>query len=108
MMFARRLSIQLKPNKFNEFTKTFEKDIIPLLRKQQGFKDEITFAAPDGIKLLAISLWDTEKNAQSYDGSAYKDVLNLLGSVIAETPKVVTSEVIHSTFHQIHAGVLVA
>jgi hypothetical protein len=108
MMFARRLSVQLKPNKFNEFTKTFEKDIIPLLRKQQGFKDEITFAAPDRIKLLAISLWDTEKNAQSYDGSTYKNVLKLLGSVIAETPKVVTSEVIDSTFHQIHAGVQVA
>lgn len=107
-MFARRLAVQLKANKVDEFTKILEKDIIPLLRKQQGFKDEMTFAAPDGIELLAISLWDTEKNAQAYDGSAYKDVLKLLGSVVAGTPKVVTSEVIHSTFHQIHAGVLVA
>ena len=107
-MFARRLSVQLKPNKLAEFTQLLEKDIIPLLRKQQGFKDEITFAVPDGIDVLAISLWDTEKNAQTYDGSAYKDVLKLLGSVVAGTPKVVTSEVIHSTSHQIHAGVLVA
>lgn len=78
-MFARRLSVQLKPNKFDEFTKTFEKDIIPLLRKQQGFKDEITFAAPDGIELLAIGLWDTEKNAQTYDASAYKDCAQAAG-----------------------------
>lgn len=107
-MFARRLSVQLKPNKFAEFTKTFEKDIVPLLRKQKGFKDEITFAAPGGIEVLAISLWDTEKNAETYDGRAHKDVLKVLGSMIAGTPKVVTSEVIHSTFQQMHAGVLVA
>ena len=107
-MFARRLSVQLKPNKFAEFTKTLEKDVIPLLRRQEGFKDEITFAAPDGIEVLAISVWDSATNAEKYDGSAYKDVLTLLGSMITGTPKVVTSEVIHSTFHQIRAGVQAA
>ena len=98
-MFARRLSVQLKPNKFAEFIKTFEKDIIPLLREQEGFKDEITFAAPDGIELLAISLWDTRANAEIYDGSAYKDALRMLGSMVAGTPEVATAEVMHSTFH---------
>jgi hypothetical protein len=107
-MFARRVSVQLKPRAFAEFTKTLEKDIMPLLRKQQGFKDEITFTAPDGIEVLAISLWDTEKNAVAYDGSAYHDVLNLLRNVIAATPEVVRSEVIHSTFHHIRDGVLAA
>jgi hypothetical protein len=107
-MFARRLSVQLKPYKFAEFTSTLEKDILPLLRSQEGFKDEITFAAPDGIDVLAISVWDSATNAENYDGSAYKDVLKLLGSMIAGTPKVVTSEVIHSTFHQIRVGVLAA
>lgn len=53
-MFARRISIQLKPNTVAEFTKTVENDIIPLLRKQPGFQDEITFALPDGNKVLAI------------------------------------------------------
>lgn len=107
-MFARRLSVQLKPNKFAEFTSTLEKDVIPLLRKQEGFKDEITFAAPDGIDVLAISVWDSAKNAENYDHSAYKDVLKLLGNMIAGTPKIVTSEVTHSTVHQIRAGVLAA
>ena len=107
-MFARRLSVQLKPNKFAEFTKTLEQDIIPLLRRQEGFKDEITFAAADGIEVLAISLWDSARNAEKYDGSTYKDVLTLLGSMVTGTPKVVTSEVIHSTFHQIRAGVQAA
>jgi hypothetical protein len=107
-MFARRLSVQLKPNKFAEFTKTLEKDIIPLLRRQEGFKDEITFAAPDGIEVLAISLWDTRANAAMYDASIYKDVLRMLGTMIAGTPEVATTEVMHSTFHHIRAGAPVA
>jgi hypothetical protein len=104
-MFARRISIHLKPNTLAEFTKTVETDIVPLLRKQPGFQDEITFALPDGNKVLAISLWDTEKNAENYDSGVYKDVLKLLGTVMDGTPKVGNTEVLHSTFHQIRTAV---
>jgi len=47
-MFARRISIHLKPNTLAEFTKTVENDIVPLLRKQPGFQDEITLRASRG------------------------------------------------------------
>jgi hypothetical protein len=100
-MFARTLSVQLKPNKFAEFTKTVEKSILPLLRKQQGFREELVLATPDSVDVLAISLWDTEKNAATYDGGTYKDVLKTLESMTVGTPKVVTSEVISSTVHKI-------
>jgi hypothetical protein len=103
-MFARKLSIQLKPNKFAEFTKIIEKDVLPMLRKQRGFKDEITLAAPDSLDVLAISLWDTEKNAATYDSGTYKDVVKIFESMTVGAPKVGTSEVIHSTFHNIRAG----
>lgn len=103
-MFARRLSVQLKPNKFAEFIKTFETSIIPLLRKQDGFKDEITFAGPDGIDVLAISLWDTRAHAEAYHATAYDEVLRVLGTMIAGSPEVTTAEVMHSTFHHIRAG----
>jgi len=46
-MFARNVSIHLKPNTLSDYTRTFENDILPLLRKQKGFKDEITFADPN-------------------------------------------------------------
>jgi len=104
-MFARRLFIRLKPNKLGEFIKTFEMNIIPLLREQEGFKDEITFAAPDGIEVLAIILWDRRANADTYGASVYKDVLRMLGTMIAGTPEVATTEVMHSTFHHIRAPV---
>ena len=108
-MFARKLSVQLRPNKLAEFTQTFESEIIPLLRKQPGFSDEIMFAASDGMEVQAISLWDTESNAASYSNGAYKDVLAKLQSLITGTPKILgTTEVIHSTFHHIRTGQLAA
>ena len=100
-MFARTLSVQLQPNKFAEFTKTVETNILPLLRKQQGFKDELVLATPESMNVLAISLWDTEKNAATYDVGSYKDVLKILESMTAGTPKVVNREVISSTLHKI-------
>ena len=44
-MFARHVSMHLKPNSVGEFSRTMEKEIIPLLRKQKGFQDEITLIA---------------------------------------------------------------
>ena len=36
-MFARTVSIHLKSNMLSDYNRTFEKDILPLLRKQKGF-----------------------------------------------------------------------
>ena len=106
-MFARKISIHLKPNTLAEFTTTFQKTVVPLLRKQQGFKDEITLAAAGNTDVLAISLWDTRQNAEAYGANGYKDVLKMLGSVIEGTPKVATPEVIHSTFYEVPTPVAV-
>jgi hypothetical protein len=100
-MFARKISIQVKPNMLAEFTRTFEKEIVPLLHKQQGFKGEITFATSGSRDVLAISLWDTQKSADLYNNKAYKDVLQMLANVVEGTPKVETAEVLHSTFEEI-------
>ena len=58
-MFVRNVSIRLKPNTLSEFTRIFEKEVIPMLRKQHGFRDEIAFAVPGELDVVAISLWDT-------------------------------------------------
>jgi hypothetical protein len=55
-MFAREVSVQLKANAGAEFTRTIEKDILPRLRKQAGFADELTFLNPNGKEAVAISL----------------------------------------------------
>ena len=104
-MFARNVSIHLKSNMLTDYTRTFEKDVLPLLRKQNGFKDEITFASSGGTDVTAISLWDNKANAEAYNTKAYPEVLKTLAKFIEGTPKVQTGEVVNSTFHKIAVGV---
>jgi hypothetical protein len=41
-MSARIVSVHLKSNMLSDYARSFESDILPLLRKQKGFKDEFT------------------------------------------------------------------
>ena len=101
-MFARNVSIQLKSNTMlADYTRTFEKDVLPLLRKQNGFKDEITFANAGGVDVTAISLWENKTDAEAYNTNTYPQVLKTMARFIEGTPKVQTSDVVTSTFHQI-------
>jgi heme-degrading monooxygenase HmoA len=104
-MFARIVSMQLKPNTHKEFTQTFEKEIIPTLKKQQGFQDEILFVVPNGTEVVAISLWDSQQNAETYNRATYPEVLKTLANLVEPTPKVQTFDVAYSTFHKIAARV---
>jgi hypothetical protein len=102
-MFARNVSIHLKPNGSAAFIKLIENETIPMLRKQKGFQGEITFLAPGGADAVAISLWDTKANADAYASVGYPEVLKSLNKFVEGTPKVQTYEVANSTFHKIAA-----
>ena len=99
------VSIHLKFNMLSDYTRTFEKEVLPLLRKQNGFKDEITFSSLDGTEVTAISLWDNKANAEAYNTKTYPEVLKTLARFIEGTPTVQTGEVVNSTFHKIDVGV---
>jgi hypothetical protein len=93
--------MELKPNSVAEFTQLLEKDVIPMLRKQHGFKDEIAFVPTDGKEAIAISLWEKKENAETYNRATYPDVLKTLAKVVVGTPQVHTLEVTNSTFHKV-------
>lgn len=102
-MFARNVTLQLKSNTAGEFARTLEADVLPVLRKQHGFRDEITFVAPGGAEAIAISLWDNKENAENYGRTTYPAVLKSLEKVVEGTPEVDSYEVVNSTFHKIAA-----
>jgi len=104
-MFARTVSLQLKPNSVTEFTQTIEKDIIPLLRQQPGFQDEMAFVVPGGTEAVSVSVWTQKKHAEAYHRGTYPRVLKALAKVVEGTPEVHTYEVSNSTFHKIVARV---
>jgi hypothetical protein len=100
-MFARNVSIHLKSNMLSDYTQTFEKDVLPLLRRQHGFKDEITLSNPGSLDVIAISLWESKANAEAYNTNTYPDVLKTFARMIDGTPKVQTFESVTSTFHNV-------
>ncbi len=102
-MFARSVSFHLKPGHAAQFTRLLDNDIIPVLRKQKGFQDEILLIAPGGADAVGISMWDVKESAETYDRGAYPGVLKTLAQVIQGTPQVQTYDVSNSTFHKIGA-----
>jgi hypothetical protein len=109
-MFARRVHMQLKPNSVAEFTQKLEMEVIPLLRKQKGFQDEITFVSPGGKQAFGLSLWDKAwdkaEDAEAYNRGTYPGVAKIMAAVIEGSPRVETFDVANSTFHKISSTVI--
>src|ERR1700752_151478 len=103
-MFTRHVIMELKPNAIKDFANIVDSKILPLLSKQKGFRDEITFVAADRSEAIAISFWDTEEEAEAYNVTRYPEVLKALTGMVEGTPRVGTAEVVTSTFQKLAAA----
>jgi hypothetical protein len=99
-MYTRHVSIKLRPGNLLEFKRLLKGKILPLLRTQRGFQDEITFVTAKRDQVIAISFWDDQRSAESYNHIGYLDVLRILSSVVECLPIVQTFEEIESTMHR--------
>jgi hypothetical protein len=100
-MFGRQVTLKLKGNNSaTELNRIAETEILPILRKQKGFRDESVLIAPERSEAIANSFWDTKADAEAYDHTAYAEVLKTLANTIDGTPTVKTFEFANSTFHQ--------
>ena len=102
-MYAHRVSVHLKPNSTAAFTQRLEQQVIPMLRKQKGFQDEITFVVPAGTEAFGVSLWDNKESADAYNRGPYA-VTAILANLVDGTSQVDTYEVSNSTFHKLGAA----
>ncbi len=99
-MFARQVMLQLRPNVANEFPVAFEKEILPLLRRQKGFLDELVLITPEKREVVAISLWETKEHAEAYNRELYPQVEKIVAKFIEGFPVVKKFEAQYSTFHK--------
>src|SRR6267154_1130978 len=104
-MFARFVSMRLKNGNLTEFNRILEKEVIPLLQRQKGFREEIVLTNPSAAEVVGISIWEQKENAESYNREKFSEVQQLLAKVLDGTPQVKTYEVSHSTIHKIAAHV---
>jgi heme-degrading monooxygenase HmoA len=100
-MFARNVGLRLRPNSLNEFKRILDSQIIPLLHKQPGFKDLVTFAVIGGTDVTAISLWETREHAEAYHTASYASVMKMLDPLLDGNPKLRLAHIVSSTFHKL-------
>jgi heme-degrading monooxygenase HmoA len=104
-MFARKVSMRLKAECAGEFIRKMENEVIPLLRKQKGFLDEITLLSQSGKEVYAYSFWEDSADAEKYEQATFAQVTKLLSSTIDGPLRVHTYMVANSTFHKMAAAV---
>jgi len=89
-----------------QFKQKIENEIVPLLRKQKGFLDEITFLIPKRKKKFMPSVCGRLRNMQRHTTvERIPEVTKILASVVEGTPRVQTYEVLNSTIQRTIAAV---
>ena len=102
-MFVRQVTAHFKPDKADLFNQRLENDVVPLLKKQTGFRDELSFLDMENNEAIAMSFWDTRKDAEKYQRDIYPQVSEKMQEAIEGTPEVRSFEVNNSTWYDIHA-----
>jgi heme-degrading monooxygenase HmoA len=102
-MFARSVSLHLKPNRVEEFTRIIENEVIPMMRGLKGFQDKIVLVASGGLEAIGLSFWAEKEDAEAYGRGMFREVLKALATVIEGTSRVETRVVSNSTLHKIAA-----
>ena len=67
-MFARLVTTHVKPGNFDLLTRKFEEKVIPMLKNQPGFRDEVTFYDKDKGESFAI--WMASSMSRARKSSA--------------------------------------
>jgi len=98
-MFVLVASTHVKPNANDAFAQAFEQTLLPSLRAQPGFKDEMLFLVPGGPDAVAVTFWESRETAEAFQRGAWTDVLNGLSGVI-DCPTVRAFQLAHSTLHE--------
>ncbi len=101
-MFARNVTLKVKPNMDREIAVKFEKEVLPILRKAAGFKDQITLSR-DKNEIVGISLWDKREQLDAYVKDTDPQVVKLLEPLCTGTADVRMYEVTNSTSHKVAA-----
>jgi hypothetical protein len=103
-MFTRAVELTSKPGKSKELAKAINERGVPILKKQQGFVDEIVLvsdAEPDHV--LALSFWNKRGDAEQYHREQYPKIYETLRQLLDAEPMIRTFDVHSSITHKVAA-----
>jgi len=98
-MFVLVVSASVKPNAGEAFAQAYEKQLLPSLRAQPGFRDEMLFVDPGGPGMIAVSFWESRKSAESCDPGAWSESPGMLNNLV-DRAIVRGFQLAHSSLHE--------
>ena len=104
-MFTRVVEIETMARKGSDLRSAINEKVLPILKKQPGFVDEIMLVAstePD--RILTLTFWQTEADAERYNREHSSAVSEILKPLYERAPKVTYYNVDTSTTHKIALG----
>ena len=81
-MYARKVSLCLKSESASQFLHKIEYEVIPLLRKQRGFLDQLILLSDSGKIVYVYTFWEGSEHAEKYDCATLPVLTKLLTEVI--------------------------
>ncbi|MBZ5648605.1 MAG: antibiotic biosynthesis monooxygenase [Acidobacteriia bacterium] len=104
-MFTRLVEVTTKLGKTKEVAEIIQEKVLPILRKQPGFIDEIVLVSTAEANLIyAMSFWKNPEDAELYRREQYPKVEELLRPLLETNPKILTFDVDTFTTHKIALG----
>ena len=101
-MFTRLVEVRCKAGKQKDLIKTINEKALPILRRQQGFRDEIVLVSHDNPnRVLGLSFWDSRQDAERYHREGFSQVAEVLRPQCEGEPTISTFDVSTSTAHNI-------
>ena len=98
-MFARVVSMQVKPNASGDFARLFENEIVPALQRQRGFSGEILLMEPGGPEAVVLSFWHSRHDAEVFARERYPGLVEKLTPLVQRVQAVTMLQLAHSTVH---------
>jgi heme-degrading monooxygenase HmoA len=85
---ARSVRFDIATDKNQEFHTLFANKVLPILRKQDGFQDELLLVQDQHV--LAISVWNNLDSVRKYETATYPQVDETLRPIMSGKPTVET------------------
>lgn len=103
-MIARHVEVNLKPEKLVEFKNTYEKEVLPILKRQVGFLDCINLTPENtNDKSISLTLWRTKQDCENYHKKEYQKIIDMLGPFLRDTPNIQYFTVEYTTFRKVES-----
>jgi len=102
-MYVRVVEVKTKPGKAKEAAGMLHQQVLPTLKAQTGFVDEIVLVS-DKEGILALSFWKAKEDAERYSLQDYAKVSELIQHLVHSKPQVHAFDVETSTCHKIAKG----